>query len=758
MISARGITYLYLSLFAFSVSSSSLLAAHIIGGEMYYTCLGYGKDTTTRKYLITIKLYRDCRQQNMAAGFDQPLGFTIYRRNQNGSYTNVLGNNREYSIQGLVGNPDTIAPPVYPCLILPPDICAEEGRYEYQVELPIINQEYVVVWQRCCRNNTITNILNPGGTGATFTISIHPEAQRTCNSSPQFRNFPPTVVCVNNPLNFDHSAIDNEGDLLVYSFCEPYAGGGQGGGGGNCNGTTPTPDCPPPFTPVIFKAPQYSYLFPMGGNPPVAINSLTGLITGEPNVLGQFVITVCCSEYRNGVLLSTIRRDFQFNVASCQGTVVAKLNSGVETSRQNYEILLCNTDSIQIDNGSYLPQYINNIQWEYQTGGSQVLSNLWNPILKFKEGGIHNGRFVLNPGTNCSDTAQFSINVINDLQANFKFSFDSCIAGPVSFQNLSRSTYSSIQSWNWDFGDGFKGFDPDANLQYIHPDNYNVRLDIKDNFGCKSFIQKQIKWFPAPEVVVFRPSANEGCVPLEVNFRNVSFPTDSSYKFHWVFSDSTDDFGISIKHTFRKIGEYGLKLIVTSPLGCQSEGSFDNIIKVYPPPIAKWSVNPNILNINNAMVSVFDSSVNTIGRTWQIDGKDYFFDKEFTHLFADTGYHSIRMIVTDKFLCTDTLETSVYVYRDFSLYMPNAFTPNGDGNNEIFLPVGQINSLEFYSLKIYDRWGSLLFESTDPQTGWNGKTSASDRNVEAGVYIYTLEYKRARKPLVREKNIFTLIR
>lgn len=55
-------------------------AAHIIGGEMYYECLGYGKDSTFRKYLITIKLYRDCRPQQNAAGFDRPLGFSIYRK------------------------------------------------------------------------------------------------------------------------------------------------------------------------------------------------------------------------------------------------------------------------------------------------------------------------------------------------------------------------------------------------------------------------------------------------------------------------------------------------------------------------------------------------------------------------------------------------------------------------------------------------------------------------------------------------------
>ncbi|MEO6189251.1 MAG: PKD domain-containing protein, partial [Saprospiraceae bacterium] len=543
-----------------------------------------------------------------------------------------------------------------------------------------------------------------------------------------------------------------------------YAGGGSGGGGGaggrGCASTTPTPDCPPPFTPVIFRAPQYTYIFPMGGNPPITINSLTGLITGEPNNIGQYVVTVCCSEYSKttGALLSTLRRDFQFNVASCQGTVVAKLNNGTEVTKQNYEILLCNSDSIQMNNGSYQQQFISDIYWEVANGGKTETSTLWNPKFKFIEGGYHAGRLILNPGTNCSDTVAFTINSINDLNANFSFKYDSCKAGPVEFKDLSSSTYSKLLNWQWDLGDGFKSFGQNFNLQYIHPDEYTIKLDISDNFGCKNFVFKKIKWFPAPDVIVFRPSLNEGCVPLTVNFKNVSFPTDSSYQFKWKFSDSSEASGISVNHVFDAIGTFGLKLEVTSPIGCYNEGNFDNIIRVYPPPTAQWSINPLLINLTDPILTGFDSTLQTIGRTWIIDNKNYYYDKELSYSFKDTGLHSVRMIVNDRFLCTDTLETFVYTYRDFSLYMPNAFTPNGDGFNETFAPVGQLNSFETYNFKVYDRWGGMQFESNDPSIGWNGKAFGIGKDLEAGIYVYTLEYKNNRKPGVREKKIFTLIR
>ncbi|MBK9271834.1 MAG: gliding motility-associated C-terminal domain-containing protein [Saprospiraceae bacterium] len=751
----------YVLFLILSFSASLAWSAHIIGGEMYYQCLGYGnngQDTTSRVYRIFIKLYRDCRPQQQAAGFDVPLGFTIFRKMANGSYVNVLPANQEYSIPRLSQGPDQIDPPDYPCLILPPNICVESGTYQHDVTLPIIQSEYVIVWQRCCRNNTISNIQNPGGTGATWSISIHPEAQRTCNSSPRFINFPPTVVCVNNPLNFDHGAIDAEGDYLLYSFCEPLAGGGQGQGGNNCNAVVPTPDCPPPFPLVQFRAPLYTYLFPMGGNPPVTINSLTGRITGEPNTIGQFVMSICVSEYRNGVLLSTLRRDFQFNVASCQGTVVAQLGTGTLTRKKHHSILLCNDTILQMQNNSYQQQFISEVLWEYENGGKMDSFMGWAPTIHFKEGGIHKGRFILNPGTNCSDTFGFDVNVIPPIQPDFSFSFDSCKAGPVSFSDQTYSKYSNIRTWDWDFGDGFRGFSKNMEINYIHPDRYTIQLEVTDEFGCKSRIQKGLLWQPAPDVIIFEPSLREGCVPLKVGFKNISFPTDSTYQFRWKFSNGVIRSGTSFVQVFDSVGSYDLNLEVVSPLGCKSSADFSQVVSVYPPPSANAVVDPLIVNIDTPFVLLTDLSPNTNGRTWIIDGKEFYFDRDLQYQFEDTGWHSVRLIASDRFLCTDTLDFRVFVFRDFSLYMPNAFSPNGDAINEDFKPVGQLRDLVKYDLQIFDRWGGKVFESRVADKGWNGKMNNEGSDLPPGTYIYELYYQAANKEAVKEKKQLMLIR
>ncbi len=743
----------YSHIFTFLIlfhSLNELQATHIIGGEMYYECLGFGKngtDTSSRRYLITIKLYRDC--YSSGAQFDNPLGFTIFREQGQTWVNTKSGPNPEYRVN-LTQPVETIDPPTYPCLNLPPNVCGEAGTYTLEVELPIINSRYLVVWQRCCRNPSITNIVDPEATGATYYIEIHPEAQRTCNSSPRFINFPPTVLCVNTPFKFDHSAFDKEGDLIVYEFCEPLEGGSR-------MNVTPTPESKPPYTPVNYRVP-YTALFPMGGNPLVTINTLNGIISGKPDVIGQFVVGVCAYEYRNGVLLSVLKRDFQFNVASCEGVVEARLVGASQLTPDQFSITVCGTQEYQLLNASIDQRYINDVLWTYENGGAIDTFRGWAPYIKFKEGGLHTGRFILNPGTNCGDTGYFSINVIPDFAAQFDAVYDSCHAGPVQFLDKSISKYSTPTDWLWSAGDGITANTQNPSIKYLRPGTYPVLLTVKDNYGCESKTFKTINWYPSPEVVIFSPNKTEGCIPLDIEFKNISFPTDNTYKFVWKFSDGKVDTGFLVTHRFDTAGSYGLKLEVTSPLGCYNENSFFDIITASNPPVAEWTIDKTVVNSNTPFVNVTDETKGTIGRTWIIDNKEYFFDKNVQVELKDTGFHSIRLIATDRFLCTDTLDAQVFVFKEFSLFMPNAFTPNGDGKNDTYGPVGQFDAIQYFNMRIFDRWGSLLFETKSPKDAWNGRQNNTGVEIPPGVYLCELKYKALSKDAVEERSYFTLIR
>ncbi|GAB4345772.1 MAG: hypothetical protein OHK0038_25980 [Flammeovirgaceae bacterium] len=171
---------------------------------------------------------------------------------------------------------------------------------------------YYLTYERCCRNNVIENIINPHEAGQTFYLEIPPlvvNGQRFINSSPSL--FPPLsdYACVGAPFYFDFGGVDVDGDSLVYSLSIPL--------NGNSTAQNPRPSpIPGPFSTVSFKE-GYSLDNMIFGNPPLRINQNTGFITLTPSKNGLFVFAIKCEEYRNGVKIGEMRRDYQMLVLNC---------------------------------------------------------------------------------------------------------------------------------------------------------------------------------------------------------------------------------------------------------------------------------------------------------------------------------------------------------------------------------------------------------------------------------------------------------
>ena len=308
--------------------------AHIVGGDVTYKCVSANAATKTTKFTITFTMYRDAI--GGGAIFDNGARFGIYESN--------LGTNTWTHFKTIQTNPinKQFVPYEDECVIVPPNIVIEKANYIFDVELPWSDKVFQITYQRCCRNNTITNIEIPGETGAAFYVEIYGNAIQECNNSPVFKNFPPILICNQKQINFDHSATDSEGNHLEYEFCTPLSAGGLVGTTipGNpmdCDGVMPLPiNCLPPFSQVSYNLP-YTASNPMGGNPQISINPSDGVITGIPNLLGQYVVGVCVNEFKNGIQIGSIRREFQFNVVNCEGLSTSKI------------IDLCEGDSVLVN-------------------------------------------------------------------------------------------------------------------------------------------------------------------------------------------------------------------------------------------------------------------------------------------------------------------------------------------------------------------------------------------------------------------------
>jgi hypothetical protein len=264
-----------------------LHAAHIIGGYLSYTCHG------PYDYNFTMTLFRDCNGSgapfDSAPGAQLPATVTIYRGIEQTPYEILQ-----------------LDPPVITDLEFEGDcqwapICIQKGVYEFQLYLPPTSEPFHITYQRCCLSNTLTNTIDPAGTGLTFTIDLTPEARNVCNNSPVFEG--PLFVCsqVNQPALFPHNATDTDGDSLVYEFCAPYMGGGDNQiDPYDSLGVAPNPDLPPPYMPIAFVPPSSSPI-PIPG---LALDSLSGTISGTPDIAGLYLYAICVSEYRDGQLLS----------------------------------------------------------------------------------------------------------------------------------------------------------------------------------------------------------------------------------------------------------------------------------------------------------------------------------------------------------------------------------------------------------------------------------------------------------------------
>lgn len=729
-----------------------VMAKHIVGGGITYECKGGGI------YEFTMKLYRD--PIGGGAGFDNPASIAVYRC---GNTTPCPTLKRSDAIQVLnvnVTQVATIQNPTYPCLIVPPNIRVEVGIYKFTLNLPASTENYFIVYQRCCRNNTINNIYDPEDTGASFSVEITPLAQQLCNDSPVFNSFPPTVICAGEPLNYAHTAVDPDGDQLVYEFCAPLNGGGpilQGSGTTGCEGVIPTPPCPPPFEPVNYILPIYSPTAPLAGNPIVAINPQTGIITGVPEIEGQFVVGVCVYEYRNGQLLSIIRRDFQFNVTPCEATVVADVKKDGVVGAKSYLINSCGKNTIQFIDQSYQPQNIAGHLWSFDVNGGLIQSTEKNPTITFPGPGQYKGQLVVNPNTVCSDSATIFVNVFPSINADFTFDYDTCVAGDVAFTDLSTTGSGQMVKWAWNFEPGKTSDKPDPSHKYKTPGVKTVKLLVEDINTCRDSITKDITWYPVPPLLIIEPSTFLGCEPAEIFFNNLSTPIDTTYTIIWDFGDGGTSRDISPTHVYAAPGTYSVSLELTSPIGCKTSASFNSWIVVEPSPEAAFSYDPSDPSSFRPTIRFKDASTGANAWLWQFDNNGISKLKDPVFTFPDTGIQVVTLTVTHPSGCQDTAMALIDIVPEVRYFMPNAFTPNRDGLNDLFIGQGVFDGITRFQLQVYNRWGELVFETTDALKGWDGTYSGRGDLAPPGVYSYVVTYVDSRGKETTLRGYATLV-
>lgn len=727
----------YILLFFVLLVTAQVQAKHIIGGVMYYEYAGQSGTVIT--YRITLKMYRDCKPEPNKANFDGLTGEipalgTIYQGNSTIPLAQVdFGRPIVKRLDVEVTNK---------CLVVPPGICVEEGIYTTTIQLPVSSSSYYIVYQRCCRNNTISNIVRPGDVGSTFMVEITPLAQSLHNSSPQFKFFPPIAICANFPLEFDHSATDTDGDSLVYSLCAPFIGGGNDDMGTNgCNVVAPQPDCPPPFDEVTFRNP-FSAQNPLGGPTPLTIDSKTGFLTGTPGISGQFVVGICLKEYRNGSLISEIRRDFQFNVTSCDKTVDAVIDAAGMQGK-NLDIKLCGDKYLDVSFAGQVTKDIFDIQWIFDHKNDKKNATGKDYRLNTEDLGLYYGTLYLNRGLPCSDSATIRVNVFPDIRADFTFDYDTCYGKVINFTNQSVSDAGPIVATEWKANGRVFANTFDAQFNTLEPDFYDMIVVVTDQNQCMDSVAKSVPFFPIPKDELFDPGGVIGCDPFTYQFKKPNSYITDKYNIEWMFGDGESGSGVSPEHTYHGPGIYSVDVKVTNVFGCTTSAAFANTITVLQSPVAGFTYEPSNPSNLEPTITVSDASTNASHWLYDFGTGDNSTDRNPVYTFRDTGVYKMIQWVRHDNGCRDSFEIIIDVAPRYTLYLPNVINVGSNSGNDLFGTVGIPFGLRQFKMMIFDRWGNEVYSTDDFDGRWDGKNKAGDV-LPKGVYSVKVELTEPR--------------
>lgn len=225
---------------------------------------------------------------------------------------------------------------------------------------------------------------------------------------------------------------------------------------------------------------------------------------------------------------------------------------------------------------------------------------------------------------------------------------------------------------------------------------------------------------PLP-VVTFTADNLEGCTPVPVNFTNTTDPLLSGSCF-WDFGDGTNSTDCNPSHVFTTPGCYTITLTVTSPDGCVGSLTTTNMICVYPYPVAEFSFGPQPTDILNTEINFTNESTGGIIYDWDFAGLGTSQNTNPTFVFPndDPGTYNVCLVTENSNGCMDSICHTVVINDLFLLYVPNTFTPDGDGINDYFFPVIDGYDPENFNMMIFNRWGELIFESSSPDNKWDG--------------------------------------
>lgn len=379
-------------------------------------------------------------------------------------------------------------------------------------------------------------------------------------------------------------------------------------------------------------------------------------------------------------------------------------------------------------------------QWDFGVPGTNTdISNATDPTFTFPSPGTYTIQLIAQTTPECADTIQEVIVINHKLEVAFT-SEDSLCSDGNSFNFIGDVFGPTGATYTWNFG-------PNGSIQTSNNIIENgvsfdttgsVLISLTGEFNiCRETAYKNIYLYKSPEID-FRLEPGLQCVPFNAQFTDLSF-AETPISYLWDFGDGTTSTLQNPNHLYQNVGNYPVTLTIWTDAGCvDTLVMFEqDIVDVQPIPEARFSVNPKETDICHSDIKF--TNLSTLGHeyVYHFDDGTSSIEENPSHVYSEDGTLNPILIVTSEYGCQDTTFESIFI-EPFTVYTPNAFTPDQDEANSIFKPIVYLEIVK-WDLQIYNRWGELIFESQDPNIGWDG-TNQFGKVSQDGIYMWKLRY------------------
>jgi gliding motility-associated-like protein len=283
----------------------------------------------------------------------------------------------------------------------------------------------------------------------------------------------------------------------------------------------------------------------------------------------------------------------------------------------------------------------------------------------------------------------------------------------------------------------------------------NYSVTVTDSNNCV-FILDCVLNQPDQFEVSFIADNTVGCDPEEISFSSTS---EESFICTWDFGDGITETGCDLSHIYYLTGCHDVTLTVETNIGCSNSATYSEYICINPTPIADLDADPKKLYASISETHITNLSTGASNYIWDLGdgtGEHHYYEPGlYTYPEYSLDEYVITLIAISDKCCMDTAQIIIEMDNSLVMYIPNAFTPDGDEFNNVFAPVFAIPVSE-YQLKIYNRWGQVIFESYDTEIGWDGTYNGT--LVQDGTYLWTVQVSTRddAEPVVKQGTVTML--